>query len=371
MPEEYTEVTKVSWGKRIEKSFKGIILGIILFIASFFVLWFNEGRVDFSKIAKLSVPVEANFVDEKAEGKFISVTGKLESNQTIGDPRFLKPGPYIKLVREVEMYAWVEKTETKTHKKVGGEEEKITTYKYVKEWTPKPKDSSTFKYPEGHTNPPMPFWGETFFVETAKVGAYEFSPREADLPQPTPISLNEENVILNGNAKLEGNYIFIGQGTLTNPQIGDVRVSFKGVRTGQTVTLFGKLENGKVEPYYYKENVRLYRVLTGSRDDAISQMAKEYKVNLWLFRGLGFLMMWLGLNLILGPISTFLDVVPILGSISRGLIGVILFVITLILSTITIIISKLFHNVLILLLIVLLVTVGGFFFLKRKRKQET
>jgi len=117
MPEEYTEVTKVSWGKRIEKSFKGIILGIILFIASFFILWFNEGRVDFSKIAKLSVPVEANFVDEKAEGKFISVTGKLESNQTIGDPRFLKPGPYIKLVREVEMYAWVEKTETKPTKK--------------------------------------------------------------------------------------------------------------------------------------------------------------------------------------------------------------------------------------------------------------
>ena len=366
MPEQYTEVTKVSWGGKIKESFNRIIFGILLFAGSFFVLWFNEGRVDISKIAKLSIPVDSNFIDEKAEGKFVSVTGQLESNQMIGDPSFLKPGPYIKLVREVEMYAWVEKKKTKTEKKVGGEEERVTTYNYVQEWTSHPKDSSSFRYPGGHTNPPMTLKEENFFADAAKVGVYEFSPRGADLPSLISIPLDRENVILTGNARLEGNYIFIGQGTLTNPQIGDLRISFKGVKTGQNVTLFGKLENGKVVPYYHNGKTKLYRVLSGSRDDAIAQMAREYKISLWLLRGLGFLMMWIGLNLLFGFIGAILDLVPIFGSISRGLIGIITFVIALVLSLVTIIISMLFHNIIILILVLLAVIVI-LFFLRRKR----
>jgi len=370
MPEQYTEVTKIGWGKRVKESLQGIVFGIILFVGSFFVLWFNEGRVDLSKIAKLAVPVDPNIVDEKAEGKLISVTGKLESDQMLGDPEFLKPGPYIKLIREVEMYAWKEKTHTTRETKIGGGEEVRTTYSYVKEWTSHPEDSSSFRHPEGHTNPAMPLEGETFFVESAKVGAYEFAPREADLSPLTSISLNSENVILTGTAKLEGNYIFIGQGTLTNPQIGDLRVSFKGVKTGQNVTLFGKLENGKVVPYYHKEKTRLYRLLAGSREEAIVQMAREYKINVWLFRIIGFLMMWIGLNLIFGPISTILDIVPIFGSVSKGLIGIVTFVVSLVFSIVTIIISMVFRNIIALILVLFLAVVGTIFWIKGKRKKQ-
>jgi len=368
MPEQYTQVTKVGWGKKIEESLKGMILGIVLFVGSFFVLWFNEGRVDISKIAKKAIPLDPNFVNEKLEGKLISVTGKLETDQEIGDPSFLKPARYIKLERRVEMFAWVEKTKTETVKKLGGEEERITTYEYVKKWTFNPPDSSSFQYPEDHYNPPMTIQNETFFSDVAKVGVFEFSPTEIDLPRPSLISLSPENVILTGNAKLEGNYIFIGQGTLSNPQIGDTRISFNGIKSGQTVTVFGKLENGKIVPYYHQGKIKLYRVLLGSRDDAIAQMAKEHKTQIWLFRIIGFLMMWIGLNLIFKPISTILDLVPILGSISGGLIGVVTFIVSLVLSAVTILISMVFHNVFVFILVLGFGGIGTIYWLKRKKQ---
>lgn len=39
----YTETTTQSWGSRLGDSLKGIIVGIILFIVSFPLLFWNEG----------------------------------------------------------------------------------------------------------------------------------------------------------------------------------------------------------------------------------------------------------------------------------------------------------------------------------------
>ncbi|MBC7074428.1 hypothetical protein H5T58_03570, partial [Candidatus Parcubacteria bacterium] len=182
------------------------------------------------------------------------------------------------------------------------------------------------------------------------------------------VSLTPENVILDNDAKLVGDYIFIGQRTLSEPQIGDIRISFKAVSTGIPVTLFGKLEGGKVVPYY-KDGHRLYRVLFGSRDEAIAKMATEHKTLTWILRGLGFLMMWMGLCLIFEPLNTLLDIIPPMGSISRGLIIIVLFGVALVLSLITIIISIIAHNILLLFLVLFGVGTGFFWWFKAKKKR--
>ena len=42
--DSFTEVTHQSWGSRLGGAFKGIVFGIILFIVSFPLLFWNEGR---------------------------------------------------------------------------------------------------------------------------------------------------------------------------------------------------------------------------------------------------------------------------------------------------------------------------------------
>ena len=183
MANKITEVTTKSWGSKITESIKGVVFGIILFLASFVVLWINEGRTDMSRVAmKETVPVNAAALDVANEGKPVSVTGMLSSYETIGDPEFLNPGKYLSLTRNVEMYAWVEKSESTTEKNVGGSETTTTTYSYVQEWTSSPADSSTFKDPAGHTNPPMPYQDQTFYVNTAFVGVYPVDVKSLSLP---------------------------------------------------------------------------------------------------------------------------------------------------------------------------------------------
>lgn len=369
MPDQFTEKTRKGFVERITESFVGMIIGIIFFIASFYILWTNEGRVDMSKIARTAIVLNPTSIDTSAEGRLVSVTGELKSEELLGDQKYLKPGPYIKIVREVEMYAWIERKKEKTERELGGSETKVVDYVYIKTWTSEPPDSSLFRYPTGHENPPMPLKTEVFIVEKAKVGIYEFFPSSVVLPSPTEISLTADNLTLEEGAQLIGNYIFIGKGTLTEPQIGDIRISFKGVPTGRYATLFGRLEGGKIVPYYYKGQHQLYRVFFASREEAIKQLAKEHKALVWVFRLVGFVVMWLGLILLFSPLNVLFDVVPLLGRVSRTIIAIIMFFVAFLFSLVTIVISNLFHNILVLALV--LFTIGGFMILWVSKKKTT
>ncbi|MEO0107110.1 MAG: TMEM43 family protein [candidate division WOR-3 bacterium] len=368
MPDEYVEVKRTGWGQNIIKSISGIIIGFLMFIISFVVLWTNEGRTNLGKVAETALIVSPDAINSSADGKLVSITGTLETTTPIGDPEFLKPGKYVRLERIVEMFAWVEEKETKTEKKVGGTTEEKTVYRYKKEWTRNPKSSGEFKYPEGHENPYKSVSEQTFYAPSAKIGIYSFDPQSATLPSARPVYLTTQNVIFSRNGKLVGtDYIFIGKGTFDNPQVGDIRLRFEAVQTGISVTLFGKKQGENIIAYLHKGRDRLFRALSGTREEAIATLKTEHKMIGWFLRIVGFLLMWIGLNLILGPIGAILDILPFLGNLSRGIIGVITFLVALVLSIVTILISMIFHNL--VALIIFIIVVVALIFLLRRRKR--
>lgn len=369
MADQYTEVTTKGWGKRLLDSFLGVLIGLALFLISFIVLWKTEGRTDYSKIAAKAIEVPSSKIAAEAEGRLISITAPLEAQELIGDPGFLKPGGYIALSREVEMFAWVEKKHTQTEKKTGGSEVTTTTYTYSQEWTDRPESHSSFKHPEGHENPPLPVEAKSFLVSRANIGAYAVDPEGLSLPSMSPLDLTPEKLDLPKNSPylLNGNYLFKGQGTLSAPRVGDIRISYRALPSGGKVTAFGKLSGAELVPYLHKGEKRLYRALAGTRDEAIHQMKQEYKIAGWAGRIIGFLMMWIGLLLMTGPLSTILDVLPFLGKASRFVIGLMTFPIALVLSLITILISLIAHNAIALIIVLALVVGGGFLLYNRKR----
>lgn len=358
MPNQYTQVTNTNFVSRIFSSIVGIFMGIILFFGAFFLLWWNEGKVDFSKIAKTAVEIKSDTPDTSNNGNLVSTTGFIKSDSLIGDEPYVKIGEYIILKRTVEMYSWVEEKDSKSNTNTGGSSTTTTSYTYAKKWINVPPDSSKFQYPTDHTNPVKSMENKEIKADSSHVGAYYFEINTVQITGLTSLQLSKTNTSLPDKAELIGSdYIYIGTGMYTAPNIGDIRISYVQLPSLAKVTIFGKLDGSSIVAYLDKNDNRLYRIFTGGRDEAIATMHSEYSMMLWIFRFVGFLLMWIGLSMVFAPISVLLDILPIFGTISRGLIGVITFVVALVLTIVTILIGIIFHNI-IALIVALIVVIG-------------
>ncbi|MGE9268261.1 MAG: TMEM43 family protein, partial [Verrucomicrobiales bacterium] len=155
MSDSFTQTTSTGWFSRIGNSFKGILVGIIAILVSFVLLWWNEGRaVETRKTldegAKDYTVASADKVDPALENKLVYLSGEAKGEETLRDPDFQIAAQALVLRREVEMYQWTEQSKTTTEKKLGGSEEKTTTYSYETAWKSGHVDSTKFKKPAGH-----------------------------------------------------------------------------------------------------------------------------------------------------------------------------------------------------------------------------
>ncbi|MFA7244615.1 MAG: TMEM43 family protein [Candidatus Magasanikbacteria bacterium] len=418
-----TTTTKTGYFSRIGSSVKGIFFGFLIFIASFVVLYWNEGKVDKSDIASTATEISATSLntDSALEGKLIHVNGDLSTENNLSDSTYLKEGKYLALNRKVEVYSWVEESSSNTKTNVGGSQTTDTTYTYKKDWVNEATDSSTFQEQKGHENVDKSLDSNTWYASSAKIGVYEVAPARLTMPGYSEITLTKENTVLpvvivpttttktvpqndlmkalsasdddlnaefgtntkvveevvipekTKNVVLNGNYVYVTEKNVSTPTIGDMRVSYSAVASPVSVTLLGRLNNNKIIAMTdAKTGVVLYRAFTGTFEDALATLHTEYKTALWIFRVIGFLMMWIGLAMILAPLSVLLDVLPIFGTISRSVVGLVTFLVALVLSIVTIVVSMVLHNPLVLVIVVLAVIIYVVKVIKKaKQKPQT
>jgi Transmembrane protein 43 len=371
MGDSFSETSYRGLGDNLIDSIKGVIAGIAMFLLSFPILWWNEGRTDMSTVAKTAVVVKADASDTAGDGKLVAVTAPLKNDGSLGDPDFLKPGPYAALDRRVEMFAWVEKV-TKTEKKqLGGGTKVVTTYDYEKKWTDHPADSADFRYPEEHENPSMPFHSREWQADKAWVGAFAFVPADVHMLPSRPLSLDGDKLLpghKHGGRRVDDT-LFIGKGELDQPRLGDLRITWQSVAAGRTVTFYGKREGkSSIVPYLHKGEDKLFRVIDGTHEAAVAQMHDEHVAMTWFLRILGFIFMWMGMALVLGPFHAIFDIVPFVGSGSRFLAGLFLFPVALLLSGTTMVVSMIFHSTVALVIILIGFVVGAAFWIKSRKR---
>jgi len=329
-----------------------LLLGgaVIAFLAATTILWSNEGRVDFGRIGANSVAIETEVIDPAQDGVFVAARGVLVGDTPVGDETFLRPGRWLEVQRLVEMYAWEEKVKSDA----GSGTRTPADYTYRTVWTDDPADSSSFAAARTHRNPPLPVRGGVFRPETGHIGAYAVDLRSLDLPDPSPIVLDRETVILRADRILTGEYIFIGQGAWQNPQVGDLRIHYRAVASDKQATLFGQVEGSQIGPYFHKGRDRLYRAFFRGRTDALAAMSAEYRFTLWGLRAAGLALYWGGLLLVLSPFTRLLGGVPLLGRLGKGLMALVTFVAAALLTLVVASVAYLFHNPLALLALIAL-----------------
>ena len=382
--DSFTEVTGQSWFSRLLESIKSVLLGIVLFVVAFPVLFWNEGRAvrtakSLAEGASAVVSVPADTVNAANEGKLVHMTGEATTAETLSDPEFGVSAPAIKLNRRVEMYQWEEQKKSQSKTKLGGGTETVTTYTYRQAWSPSLVDSSSFKHSEGHENPRvMPVASGSWTAEKVTLGAFTLAGAQVGLlDKSEDFSVDEKAATalppdMKERAKPASGGYYLGRDP-ASPAIGDTKVSFQIVPPA-TVSIVARQIGSTFEAYQAKagDSILLLDYGTLSADSMFKSAEEANAALTWILRVGGFLLMALGLFLVFRPIAVFADVIPILGSFLGMGIGLFVGVVAACLTLVTIAVSWLFFRPLlgIALLVLAAAGIAGLIHLARQRRAK-
>ena len=389
-----TETSRTSWFSRIKQSFGGILFGFIIFILSFVLIWYNEGRA--VKTAKglkegeaVVVSVPSDTILASNNDKLIHFSGKAVATDSIQDPLLGIKIWGLKLQRRVEIYQWREKSQTETDNKVGGAQETTTTYTYEKVWSSALINSSNFKE-AGHENPQVKLVDDYAQQASISIGAFPLSQdlvsKIGSYEKLSPLNLND-SLLAELKYKINSgrndpysfssirhseteNQLYFGKSSMSAPEIGDVRILYRYIPSGE-YSIIAQQVQSQLMAHQTSHGTQILLLKKGlhSADVMFEQAHRQNKIVTWLLRAAGFFLMFLGLTMILRPLVVLASVLPFLGRLLN--FGTRLFagIIAAVLSFITIAIAWIFYRP-ILGISLLVVALGIFMYFYMKGKDR-
>lgn len=366
MPGPFNEISNISYGKNITNSFVGVIIGLILFVLSFIVLWKNEGHsveqiAKANYINKTAIEISADTIDRANDNKLVQLAGNATTDTTLTDGIITLQNVFA-LSRKVEMYQWEEDVETKTENEIGGNTTETKTYSYEKVWSEDAIDSKNFKKPY-YTNPAFPLKSADFYAKSGKLGEFNITEKQTK-------SMNDyleyENLPQIAGYKICQNMYYKGYDP-ESPNIGDIRISYEYIPSGTGVSIIGlQRADNTLTAYTYKDS-SIYLQQSGlkTKGEMITTFKKNNKILTNLIRVAGWLLMFIGLNLIINPLIVIFKIIPFVSQIAGFISGSIIFFISLTLSLLTISIAWFAYRPL-LSISILLIICGIIYLLKDK-----
>jgi hypothetical protein len=369
--DHFTEVTHESWLSRIGGAIVGVLVGLLLFVVSFPLLFWNEGRSvkeykSLKEGAGAVVSVDPSKNDPANIGKLVHLSGTAVVSGSLSDEQFRVSAEAVKLRRIVEVYQWKESTQSESQKKLGGGQETATTYSYEKSWASERIESKNFKQPAGHENPAtLAYSSEEKVASSLTVGNFSLSPgliAQMDEAEPLPL---DEKMALPETFTFHDGGLYQGKSPQV-PEIGDVRVRFEVVKPGP-VSILARQGAQALEPYQTRAGNKIERLEPGTKTAAeMFTAAKAENATLTvILRVVGFLVMFIGLALVTRPLSVVADLVPFVGNIVGAGTGMVSFLIALALSSLTVAVAWIVYRP--LLAVVLIAVTVGCVVLLRKR----
>jgi hypothetical protein len=353
--DSFTETTHSSWGSRLGQSIVGVLIGIVLVIASVVVLFWNEGRAvqtsrSLGEGAGIVIDVAPARIDPADEGKLVHVTGDLKAERPLSDQEFGMTADGLRLVRRVGMFQWKEERRTERHRNLGGSEDEVTTYSYHRVWSDSPINSGDFRHPDGHENPPMRYQQLAVVARDARLGAFQpgeqvlrlLPAREAVRVDPALASTLQSRV--GGPVQVVDGSIYIGRDP-GDPHLGDLRISYELAPNG-TVSIIGRQSGSDLTQYQTQAGDQLLMAEPGVRSapEMFKEASDENRHLTWILRAVGAVLMFAGFALVLRPLVTVADVVPFVGSILGAGVALVALVLTAALAPLVIALAWLWYR---------------------------
>jgi len=159
----------------------------------------------------------------------------------------------LRLKRQVQMYQWKERSETRSSSS-GRTTTSTTVYFYDQDWAPDRIESNAF-HRGGHANPPLLLNSENVYAPRVLLGAYELSPWFVWLLEPGAGVRLDASMLERRSPDLQApvhlqdaSTLFVGQDP-NSPKLGDLRISYRVVPLTSMVTVVGKQVGNRIEKY--------------------------------------------------------------------------------------------------------------------------
>ena len=171
----------------------------------------------------------------------------------------------------------------------------------------------------------MQYENKTYTAKGVKVGEFVIPQEKVDsLSTNEYVTLSKDNddqryAAYQLKLNIDGKY-FTNSSNLSNPEIGDYRISFK-YNDAKDVSIMGVQKGNTIEAYKAKSGYSVYELYEGSYDGAgiIQNMRDTNRIIKILCRAGGIILVIIGLLAIISPIQKLAGYVPILGSIFNGI----------------------------------------------------
>ncbi|HEX3314668.1 MAG TPA: TMEM43 family protein [Gemmataceae bacterium] len=377
---DFSETTNQSWFSRLGNAVKGVLIGLVLFVVSFPLLFWNEGRavqayMGLAEGKRSVVSVPADKVDPANDKKLVYLTGRATTDDNVTDANFGIEYTAIRLERQAEIYQWEEKFKTETVKKIGGGTQQKKTPIYDKIWNSTPIDSSQFKDPSKKNTGTLEFSSQTTTAAKVTLGAFTLSPELVSrIPKRETISAAAVGLFgakpeVKQNWKVSG-LLFYRGGDPGSPAIGDQRIEFILTRP-QDVSFYAEQVGNTFAAYKTKANTDLLRLEPGTVPVAkmFDDAQAEENTFTWVLRLVGFLLMAVGVYLMFQPFVVFADVLPFLGNFLSMGIGLFAALVALPITLLTIAIAWIWYRPIlgVSLLVGVALLVGLLFHFRRSR----
>ena len=208
--------------RRKRKSATRIVASALALIALAAAGWFGYRHFDRQQAP---IKVSADRVDPANEGRHVQATGRLTASSVARDADMDIEAKAAVLLRKVEMFQWHERCEHGA----------ACTYETA--WASQRIDSTGFREPQGHENPPMRLVDAHFAGADLKLGAFAADPalvaaqvvladhpvHAADLPPNLAATFADADGAL-----------YAG-GDASHPRVGEVKVSYRIAPLGEAV----------------------------------------------------------------------------------------------------------------------------------------
>lgn len=349
----------------------GFLGGFVILIIGVILLWSNEGRTvkmqsAINEAEKNYTDVASDKIDSKYEGKVIATFGKLDlsASNELNDAKFGIKIKGAKLNRVVEMYQWKEECDT--------DDNNNKNCTYSKEWADYLIDSSDFTK-SGYNNPTsFKIESEEFKASNIKVGAFDLPEKLLDKLSYNKDMKNEQLTEQYKNTvegyKIDGNYITNSVNT-EDTQIGDLRISYR-VATDGAVSMLGVQKGNTLAAFTGKKGKTIYVIERGEKTgkEMLTELTNSNNFMKWLLRGVGTLLVMMGIASVFAPLNMLADKVPVLGTLVGMSTGLISFVLGLAISLLVIAIAW-FRFRPILSIVLIIIIVGLLVFLQMQKKK--
>ena len=353
-----------------------IIFGFLFIPGSIVMIWWNEGRaVDTAKAleegAGIVLSISSEEVKPESEGKLVHVSGLLSIPQSLRDDEFNIEMDALKLRRNVEMYQWVEKKINNSNS------DDPSNFAYTKEWSSELINSNEFHQSRDYQNPiEFPIFPYTHTASSAKLGVFKV-PQSfiGKLKKFSPVEINEldtsnfsgvKRILEEGVQKL-----YIGDGSMSDPALGDIKVSFEIIHANRDYSIVAKQTNTSFEEFIASNGTTIEMIEPGihSAENMFVSAQESNVVMTWGLRFFGFMMMTFGLLMVLRPVTATASIIPFLGGLLNLGVFIASGIVSFALSLVVISTAWLFYRPL-LGIGLLIVGIGVWYFLNKYSQKE-